>query len=114
MRIEKRYLRSGMIVKLRNNSLYMVMINTGMEETNFSDKDVLLSIDTTGKFKSGWLRLSNYDNKLYFHTNEEDLEKCKDFYNKDMDKEFDIMEVYFCRECVYMGLINHYTLLRKV
>ena len=37
----KKDLKSGMLVRTNNNIYYMVLRDTGMETTDYSDKDVL-------------------------------------------------------------------------
>ena len=44
----KKDLKSGMVVRTNNNIYYMVLRDTGMETTDYSDKDVLLRIDQKG------------------------------------------------------------------
>ena len=52
----KKDLKSGMVVRTNNNNYYMVLIDTGMKASDYSDKDVLLAIDRKGNIgHNGWM-----------------------------------------------------------
>lgn len=63
--MEKKDLKSGMIVKTQNDIRYIVLLDTGMKKSQYSDKDVLVGIDENGNIeKTGWMSLSNYNDNL--------------------------------------------------
>lgn len=63
--MKKKDLKSGMLVKTRNGHLYIVLLNTGMEISGTSDKDVLLGINSEGNISEyGWMSLSGYNDNL--------------------------------------------------
>lgn len=67
----KKDLKSGMVVRTNNNIYYMVLIDTGMETSDHSDKDVLLAIDRKGNIgHGGWESLSAYNEILECENNE--------------------------------------------
>ncbi|MEZ3494673.1 MAG: hypothetical protein K1W38_20900 [Lachnospiraceae bacterium] len=67
----KKDLKSGMVVRTNNNIYYMVLIDTGMETSEYSDKDVLLAIDRKGNIgHDGWMSLFAYNEKLECEHNE--------------------------------------------
>lgn len=67
----KKDLKSGMVVRTNNNIYYMVLRDTGMEITDYSDKDVLLRIDQKGNIgHDGWLSLSAFNDNLEHEYNE--------------------------------------------
>lgn len=93
----KKDLKSGMVVRTNNNNYYMVLIDTGMKASDYSDKDVLLAIDRKGNIgHNGWMTLSNYNDKLEHE-----------------DKEWSIVEVFSVRCAADIGRIVRYRSIWK-
>jgi len=96
--MNKSDLRSGMLVTLRNENTYYVMLNTGLAG---NQGDVLIHkiSDLTG-----WMPLRNYDDDMRYHDNP-DLP----FPNtEDKDRSWDIVQVdattyasYLCERQYY-------------
>ena len=60
--MKKSDLRTGMLVTLRNNIPYYVMLNTGM----VADQDNVI-VHKYGRDDVGWMPLCDYDDDLCFH-----------------------------------------------
>lgn len=65
-------LKTGMVVKTRSGSRYMVMRDTGLNSNELGEKDILVN-------GFGWLSFSEYTD---------------DLLDKDTDNMFDIIEVF--------------------
>ena len=94
----KDFLKSGMIVETKSESMYLVMLNTDMKNTPISSTNVLRRIGINGRLNSyGWMDLNTYKRDL----------TCRD--NEDEDDSFDIDAIYTTNCAAYIGVFNHYT-----
>lgn len=89
--MNKKDLKSGMIVMTNNGFFYLVLCDTGMDISEYKDKDVLLGVSASGNITSGWMGLSDYSDELE---------------NKDDD--YTIAEVFIVNRAVNIGKIKHY------
>ena len=89
--MQKKDLKTGMIVMTNNGFFYLVLRDTGMDISEYKDKDVLLGISSSGNITSGWMGLSDYN---------DDLE------NKDED--YSISEIFVVNCAANIGKIKHY------
>ncbi len=96
--MRKKDLKSGMIVKTYNGMYYLVLLDTGMEVSDRTDKDVLVGINQNGSIKSeGWMQLSGYSDSLKLED-----EECE-------EEEWDIVEVLSVRCAADIGNMRYYT-----
>lgn len=90
--MKKKDLKSGMIVMTNNGFYYLVLLDTGMNVSDITDKDVLLGISTNGNVKhQGWMGLSSYN---------EDMET--------KDEEYSIFEVLVPNCAASIGEVKTY------
>lgn len=90
--MKKKDLKSGMIVMTNNGFYYLVLLDTGMNLSDITDKDVLLGISATGNVKhKGWMGLSSYN---------EDMET--------KDEEYSIFEVLVPNCAASIGEVKTY------
>lgn len=85
--MKKSDLRTGMLVTLRNESEYYVMLNTGSFISR--EKDILLK--RYSKEEMGWLSLEDYDDDLTHHTRPGDMFAA--FATPEDDAKWDIVKV---------------------
>ena len=81
-----------MIVMTNNCLYYLVLLDTGMDISDVTDKNVLLGIKTNGSIRYGWMGLSEYN---------ENLEVA--------DEEYSIQEVFTTNCGSDIGKINTYS-----
>lgn len=81
--MKKSDLRSGMLVTLRNNNAYYVMLNTGLPSDH---ADVL--VRKVGH-DTGWMSLRYYDEDMTYHDNPNDIFSP----TPEEDRMWDIMKV---------------------
>lgn len=98
--MNKSNLRTGMLVRLRNHETYYVMLGTGFQWPD--QHDVL--VHRVGN-DTGWMPLSCYAADLTFH---DDSPDALFPHPSEADREWDIMQVYACREAAYLFQPNHY------
>lgn len=89
--MQKKDLKSGMMVKTNNGFLYLVLRDTGMAIFDLADNDVLLAISDSGKIYKGWMGLSPYNDDLEHE-----------------DKDYSIAEVFSTNRAANIGSIKHY------
>jgi len=94
--MKKKDLKSGMIVMTNNGFFYLVLRDTGMDISEYKDKDVFLGVSASGNIISGWMRLSDYSDELE---------------NKDND--YTIAEVFVVNRAANIGKIKHYKSIWK-
>ena len=88
--MNKSDLRTGMLVTLRNNNTYYVMLDTGL--TRYYLNDVL--VHRVGH-ETGWLSLMNYNDDLTYYDDPGD---------PDEDRMWDIVQVDACSNAAYLFL----------
>lgn len=94
----KDFLKSGMIVETKSESMYLVMLNTDMKNPPIYSTNVLRRIGINGRLNGyGWMDLNAYKSDL----------TCRD--NEDEDDSFDIATIYTTNCAAYIGVFNHYT-----
>ncbi len=89
--MQKKDLKTGMIVMTNGGFFYLVLRDTGMDISEYKDKDVLLSISASGNIGFSWMGLSDYNNEL----------ECE-------DKDFNIAEVFIADRAINIGRIKYY------
>lgn len=89
--MKKKDLKSGMIVMTNNGFYYLVLIDTGMDISEYKDKDVLLGVSASGNFTSGWMGLSDYSDEL-----------------ENKDEDYTIAEVFAVNRAANIGKIERY------
>ena len=105
--MRKKDLKSGMIVKTYNGLYYLVLLDTGMEVSERTDKDVLVGINQNGSIKSeGWMALSGYSDSMKLEDEECEDEECEDDC-------WDIVEVLSTRCAADIGNMRYYTSIWK-
>ena len=96
-RLKKEDLKSGMIVRLNNGFLYMVLLNADMETSEYNDNDILLGISADISVKQNCcLRLSDYNDDL-----------------KTDNEDFNVFEVYSTNRAVNIGQIRNYDSINR-
>ncbi|MDE6365171.1 MAG: hypothetical protein K2L86_13075 [Lachnospiraceae bacterium] len=94
--MQKKDLKTGMMVKTNNGFLYLVMRDTGMNISDITDNDVLLAISDSGKIYNGWMGLSSYNDDLEHE-----------------DKDYSIAEIFSTKCAANIGSIKHYKTIWK-
>lgn len=94
--MQKKDLKSGMMVKTNNGILYLVLRDTGMGISDIKDNDVLLAVDGSGKIYKGWMGLSSYNDDLTHQ-----------------DKDYSIEEIFITKYAANIGSIKHYKTIWK-
>lgn len=87
----KNDLKTGMFVRISDGRMYLVLRDTGMNDTGTTGKDVLINIHS-----HGWLNLKDYN---------EDLTYC--CYDS-LEKKFNIEEVYRAMDSVDLCDVKKY------
>ncbi|MDE7183531.1 MAG: hypothetical protein K2O40_03430 [Lachnospiraceae bacterium] len=94
--MQKKDLKTGMMVKTNNGFLYLVLRDTGMNISDITDNDVLLAISDSGKIYKGWMGLSSYNDDLEHE-----------------DKDYSIAEIFSTKCAANIGSIKHYKTIWK-
>lgn len=97
MKFEKNDLKTGMIVKLRNNMLFLVMRNVNKGSDGCTSSDVLFKISTDGELMGEYILLDSYNNSLVMEG--------------DHSRDLDICVVYGCHILGYVGFFKQYRVL---
>ena len=90
--MNKSDLRSGMLVTLRNNDTYYVMLNTGLLG---NQADVLVHKVGDG---TGWMPLRDYAEDMTHHSDPDDIFPS----TPEEDRMWDIMQVSVPRSAAYL------------
>lgn len=65
----KKELKSGMLVEISDGSKYMVVLDTGMDNTNTTSNNVLVGVREDGTIGRGWMSLDRYRDDLTYDNN---------------------------------------------
>ncbi len=65
----KKELKSGMLVEISDGSKYMVVLDTGMDNTNTTSNNVLVGVREDGTIGRGWMSLNGYRDDLTYDNN---------------------------------------------
>lgn len=88
--MKKKDLKSGMMVMTNNGFSYLVLRDTGLGNSDYMDRDVLLGISATGKFAS-WMGLSGYNDDL---ENEDEYYSIAEVFTTDYAENFGRIKCY--------------------